>query len=138
MKSRASNAVNGENTPANAKNAAAVSKPIIGGGQCPVDPPDSGPCGIPQTGCLVRGKVLSRARREVKNKLGETRFMITLSLAGSTGAYVIQRWSDDALPQDVPVVGQDVEIPVALTAYLQAGVPKVRMSWLSEEMGEPF
>lgn len=42
---------------------------------------------------------------------------------------MVERWSDTPMPADLPVVGQDVELPVQIGAYLQGGVPKVRLVW---------
>ena len=45
------------------------------------------------------------------------------------GVFLVERWSDTPMPADLPVVGQDVELPVQIGAYLQGGVPKVRLVW---------
>ena len=80
-------------------------------------------------GPVLRGKVLSRNRRQTQSKDGKARFMIALSIMATQGVFVVQRWSDVALPPDLPVVGQQVELPVRVSAYVQAGVPKVRFVW---------
>ena len=89
-------------------------------------------------GALLRGKVVSRNRRQTQSKDGKARFMIALSIMATQGLFVVQRWSDVALPPDLPVVGQQVELPVRVSAYLQAGVPKVRYVWDNADDSHSF
>jgi hypothetical protein len=89
-------------------------------------------------GAIIRGRVISRSRREVKNREGHLRYNISVAVLAGAGVFVIQRWSDEALPADLPVVGQDVEIPVRLGAYVQGGVPKVRVEWENGETTGAF
>ncbi len=63
---------------------------------------------------------------------------IALSILAAQGVYVVQRWSDVALPPDLPVVGQQVELPVRVSAYLQAGVPRVRYVWETADDSHSF
>jgi hypothetical protein len=89
-------------------------------------------------GAAIRGKVLCRTRRETKTKDGRTRFIITLSILGSQGLFAVERWAEEPTPADLPVVGQEVELPVRISAYLQAGVPKVRLAWADAESSGAF
>jgi hypothetical protein len=89
-------------------------------------------------GAVISGKVLCRTRRESKNREGITRFLISLSILARQGVFVVQRWTDEAMPKDLPVVGQEVHIPVRIDAYLQAGVPKVRLVWADAEGAATF
>ena len=89
-------------------------------------------------GAVISGKVLCRTRRESKSKDGATRFMISLSVLAQQGIFVVQRWADEAMPKDLPVVGQQVQLPVRIDAYVQAGVPKVRLVWAGNETAASF
>ena len=80
-------------------------------------------------GVVVRGKVLCRTRRQTKAKDGRTLFIISLAILARHGVYEVQRWAEEAMPKELPVVGQQVELPVRMSAYLQSGVPKVRLVW---------
>jgi hypothetical protein len=109
----------------------------------PQTPAIPNPQGLPAQhafppGAVIIGKVLCRTRRESKSKDGTTRFMISLSILAQQGVFVVQRWADEALPKDIPVVGQDVQLPVRIDAYLQAGVPKVRLVWADGGSTETF
>jgi hypothetical protein len=50
----------------------------------------------------------------------------------------VQKTTEEATPGDLPVVGQEVEMPVRISAYLQAGVPKVRLAWADAESSGAF
>jgi hypothetical protein len=89
-------------------------------------------------GAVISGKVLCRTRRESKSKDGTTRYMISLSILAQQGVFVVQRWADQAVPEDLPVVSQEVQLPVRIDAYLQAGVPKVRLVWADAQFADSF
>src|SRR5262249_15343930 len=89
-------------------------------------------------GPMVCGQVMSRTRRETKTKDGQTRYNIALSLLSSQGIVVVERWSDEAMPKDLPVVGQQVELPVRVSAYLHGTVPQVRMVWGDDRAASAF
>ncbi len=80
-------------------------------------------------GAMIRGKLLARKRREVKSKDGKLRYLITLTTLAKQGVFLVDRWSDVPVPEDLPVVGQDVTLPIRISAYVQAGVPKVRIGY---------
>ena len=90
------------------------------------------------SGVLLRGKVLSRTRRQSQGKDGKARFLIELSVLGGGGVFVVQRWSDLAVPPDLPVVGADVELPIRVGSYMQSGVPKIRMVWATSDQSGAF
>lgn len=80
-------------------------------------------------GAVIRGTLLARRRREVQQKDGKTRYIIGLTVLAKQGVFIVDRWSDVPMPVDLPVVGQQVELPVRISAYVQAGVPKVRIAF---------
>jgi hypothetical protein len=89
-------------------------------------------------GAVIRGKVLCRTRRQTKAKDGRTLFIISLSILASHGIFEVQRWAEEAMPKELPVVGQQVELPVRISAYLQSGVPKVRLVWEDGQISGAF
>ena len=89
-------------------------------------------------GTVVSGKLVSRTRKQTKNKEGKVVFLISLSILAAQGMFIVDRWSDEALPADLPVVGQQVRLPIRITPYVQAGVPKIRLVWTASDATETF
>ena len=46
--------------------------------------------------------------------------------------------AEEPTPKDLPVVGQQVELPIHLAAYVQGGVAKVRLVWEADEASNSF
>jgi hypothetical protein len=90
------------------------------------------------SGVFIAGNVVARRRREVVNKSGQTRFLITMAILAKMGLFQIERWSETSLPEDIPVVGQEVSIPVKIGAYLINGQPRVRLEWVNEKTDGSF
>lgn len=88
-------------------------------------------------GRLLRGTVVARKRREVKQG-DKTRFCISIFVRWSEGVLPADRWSDKALPDDPPSVGQKVERPVSVGAYLTHGVAMARLTWGAANAGGDF
>ena len=66
---------------------------------------------------MIRGKVLCRTRRETKGSDGKALFIITLSILATQGVFVVQRWADVPIPKELPFVGEQVELPIRISAY---------------------
>ena len=66
------------------------------------------------------------------------RYTISLSILAQQGVFIVQRRADQPTPEDLPVVGQDVQLPVRIDADLEAGVPKVRLVWNEGQSADSF
>jgi hypothetical protein len=64
--------------------------------------------------------------------------MISLSVLAQQGVFIVQRWAEQPTPKDLPVVGQEVQLPVRIDALLQAGVPKVCLVWTDGQLSNDF
>jgi hypothetical protein len=64
--------------------------------------------------------------------------LISLSILAQQGVFIVQRRADQPTPEDLPVVGQDVQLPVRIDADLQAGVPKVRLVCTDGQSADSF
>ena len=54
------------------------------------------------------------------------------------GVFTVNRWAEEPTPKDLPVVGQPVELPIRIAAYVQGGVPKRRLVWETDEASDSF
>jgi hypothetical protein len=67
-----------------------------------------------------------------------SRFVISLIIGTSNGPVVVERWSDNALPSDTPVVGNAVDMPVRIQHYTTARGSGVRLVWGQDDSGDQF
>jgi hypothetical protein len=80
-------------------------------------------------GLVLIGVAQARRRREVKGRDGRVRFCITLFVRASAQVYRCDRWSDAAVPDGTPDIGQHVELPVRAEAYTSHGTAMSRLAW---------
>ncbi len=80
---------------------------------------------------------MARKRREAKQG-DKTRYCITLWMRTPQQTFQVDRWADNALPDGTPAVGQRLELPVAMGAYISHGMAVARLSWGSANNGSDF
>lgn len=90
-------------------------------------------------GLVLHGTVETRRRREVVGKSGEKRYILTLAVRCGDRTMLCDRWSNVANPEGVPALGEAVDLPVRVGAYLSGGSACARLSWGEIEVsGEVF
>ena len=80
-------------------------------------------------GVIVSGTLMGRTRRVFKTKEGNSRYLIALAVAIPGTVAMVERWSDQAAPPDLPALGAEVALPVAVRAYVHRGAPHYRLLW---------
>jgi hypothetical protein len=90
-------------------------------------------------GLYAAGEVIGRRRTAYQQKAGEgQRFNIAVALVGHAGKLVIERWSDNPSPPDVPRVGERCCIPISLQHFTTKNGVGTRLCWGVAERGEEF
>ena len=59
-------------------------------------------------------------------------------MLAEVGLFQIERWSEITMPEDIPVVGNHVTIPVKISAFLASGYPRVRWEWINDKTDGSF
>jgi hypothetical protein len=80
---------------------------------------------------------VARKRKEARNG-DKTRFCITLFVRTEAGTLQADRWSDTAVPEGTPSVGERVELAVSTGAYMSHGMAVSRLSWGEHSNGSDF
>jgi hypothetical protein len=90
-------------------------------------------------GLYAAGEVIGRRRTAYQQKSGEgQRYNIAIALVGKAGKLVIERWSDNPCPPDIPRVGDRCCIPITLQHFTTKNGVGTRLCWGAPERGEAF
>ena len=90
-------------------------------------------------GLFVAGEVTGCRRTSYTQKGGDAvRYSLSITLLAATGRLVVERWSDNPSPPDLPAVGEHVCIPVTLQHFNTKNGVATRLCWGSTERGEEF
>ena len=119
--------------------------------ECSLTPAPSaaGTAGAPATrdpkefaldGLYLSGQCIGRQRREFPGKDGKpTRFVIVVTVLTADGVHKPERWSDTAMPSDVPAVGDHVCLKVRIGLFTpKGGGTGYRLSWGPPDNGTEF
>lgn len=90
-------------------------------------------------GLYVVGEVIGRRRTSFQQKGdGATRYNISVALIGQCGKLIVERWTDNPAPPDLPRVGDKACIPVTLQHFQTKSGVGTRLCWGATERGEAF
>lgn len=89
-------------------------------------------------GLVMIGVLAGRRRRKVPMKDQSQRYCFALTVRTEDRVERVERWSDEAMPEDMPVVGEKVAIPVRVRLFTSGTGLQYRLVYQDEEAGEEF
>lgn len=89
-------------------------------------------------GLLLCGTLTGRRRRKVTMKDKSTRYCITLTVNTGDSVLRCDMWSAMPVPDDLPVVGSEVSVPVGVRVFQSAVGAQYRLTVAGDDEGEDF
>lgn len=89
-------------------------------------------------GLIIVGVLSGRRRREVELKDKSKRYAHQLTVQCDGGTELVERWSNEKLPADIPEIGSKVVFPVTVRVFASRGGLQHRLMIKGEEAGEQY